>query len=229
MIGTGGLRVVERLDGLRHDAVVGRDHQDGDVGDLGAAGAHGGEGLVAGRVDERDLAVPACAWYAPMCCVIPPNSPATTSVSRIASRSFVFPWSTWPMIVTTGGAGNQRGFVDVLRDLGLGLVVLHAHDLRVVTELGGDHPDRLVGERGGGGDHLPGREQDLHDLGGRPVQLVGDRLRRRAPDEAHHRAWRARRLGRGGGGAACDIGLGRRGGRNGPGSGAATARRRGPR
>ena len=42
-------------------------------------------------------------WYAPMCCVIPPASVSTTALSRIASRSVVFPWSTWPMIVTTGG------------------------------------------------------------------------------------------------------------------------------
>jgi hypothetical protein len=39
----GGLRVVERLDGLRLDAVVGRDDQHDDVGDLGTAGTHGGE------------------------------------------------------------------------------------------------------------------------------------------------------------------------------------------
>ena len=43
------------------------------------------------------------AWYAPMCCVIPPASVSTTAVSRIASSSVVLPWSTWPMIVTTGG------------------------------------------------------------------------------------------------------------------------------
>ena len=43
----GGLGVVDRLDGLRHDAVVGGDDDHGDVGDLGAAGAHGGERLVA--------------------------------------------------------------------------------------------------------------------------------------------------------------------------------------
>ena len=39
-----------------------------------------------------------------MCWVMPPASPAATSVSRIASSSEVLPWSTWPMIVTTGGA-----------------------------------------------------------------------------------------------------------------------------
>jgi hypothetical protein len=41
---------------LRHDAVVGRDHEDRDVGDLGAARAHRRERFVTGRVDERDLA-----------------------------------------------------------------------------------------------------------------------------------------------------------------------------
>ena len=43
----GRLGVVDGLDGLRHDAVVGGHHDGGDVGDLGAAGAHGGEGGVA--------------------------------------------------------------------------------------------------------------------------------------------------------------------------------------
>ena len=33
----GRLGVIDRLDGLRHDAVVGGDHQDDDVGDAGAA------------------------------------------------------------------------------------------------------------------------------------------------------------------------------------------------
>ena len=42
-----------------------------------------------------------------MCWVIPPASPATTSVSRIASSSEVLPWSTWPMIVTTGGRSTR--------------------------------------------------------------------------------------------------------------------------
>jgi hypothetical protein len=57
MIGTlAALGVVDRFEGLRHDAVVGRHHQHHDVGDLGAAGAHAGERFVAGRIDEDDLA-----------------------------------------------------------------------------------------------------------------------------------------------------------------------------
>ena len=51
----GRLGVVDRLDRLRAQAVVGRDHQDHDVGDVGAARAHLRESLVARRVEEGDL------------------------------------------------------------------------------------------------------------------------------------------------------------------------------
>ena len=50
----GGAGVVDRLFGLRHDAVVGGDDDHRDVGDLGAAGAHRREGGVAGGVEEGD-------------------------------------------------------------------------------------------------------------------------------------------------------------------------------
>ncbi len=46
--------MVDRLDRLRPEAVVGRDHQDDDVGDVGTAGAHFAEGFVARRVEEGD-------------------------------------------------------------------------------------------------------------------------------------------------------------------------------
>ena len=45
----------DTLLGLRHDAVVGRDDQNGDIGKLGAAAAHRAERGVAGSVEERDL------------------------------------------------------------------------------------------------------------------------------------------------------------------------------
>src|SRR3954453_21565578 len=51
------LRVVERLDRLRHHTVVGGDDEDRDVGDLRTTGTHGGERLVARCVDEGDRAV----------------------------------------------------------------------------------------------------------------------------------------------------------------------------
>ena len=49
--------------------------------------------------------------YAPICCVIPPASPPATSASRIASSKLVFPWSTCPMTVTTGGRGFKLSLV----------------------------------------------------------------------------------------------------------------------
>ena len=51
----GGLDMLNGLAGLRHDAVVGGDDDDGDVGEVGAAGTHGGEGRVAGGIEEGNL------------------------------------------------------------------------------------------------------------------------------------------------------------------------------
>jgi len=50
----GGAGVVDRLLGLRHDAVISGDDDDGDVGDFRPAGAHRGEGGVARGVEEGD-------------------------------------------------------------------------------------------------------------------------------------------------------------------------------
>ena len=48
-----------------------------------------------------------CTLYAPMCWVMPPASPSATLALRIASSSDVLPWSTWPMMVTTGARGTR--------------------------------------------------------------------------------------------------------------------------
>ncbi len=49
--------MVERLDRLRHDTVIGSDHEDRDVGGLRTTSTHGGERLVARGVDEGDPAL----------------------------------------------------------------------------------------------------------------------------------------------------------------------------
>ena len=51
------LGVVDRLDGLRHDAVVRRDDKDRDIRDLRAARTHGGERRMARGIEEGDLLV----------------------------------------------------------------------------------------------------------------------------------------------------------------------------
>ena len=50
----GGLGVVDRLDGLRLDAVLRRNDEDGDIRDHRTAGAHGGERLMARGIEEGD-------------------------------------------------------------------------------------------------------------------------------------------------------------------------------
>jgi hypothetical protein len=49
------LGVRDGFDRLRHDSVVGCDHQDDEIGDLRAAAAHRGERRMAWRVEEGDL------------------------------------------------------------------------------------------------------------------------------------------------------------------------------
>jgi hypothetical protein len=94
----GGLGVVERLDGLRHDAVVGRDHEDRDVGDLGTTGTHGREGLVTRGVDEGDRPVDALVLLVDLVGADvlgdAAGLAAATSALRIASSRRVLPWST---------------------------------------------------------------------------------------------------------------------------------------
>ena len=43
------------LDRLRHDLIVGSDHEHDDVRDLRTARTHRGEGFVTGRVEESDV------------------------------------------------------------------------------------------------------------------------------------------------------------------------------
>ena len=52
----GGFGVVDGFDRLRHDTVVGGDHENGDIGRLCAARTHGGEGFVTGGIEEGDVA-----------------------------------------------------------------------------------------------------------------------------------------------------------------------------
>src|SRR3954454_1360964 len=118
-----------------------------------------------------------------MCCVMPPASPLTTFVWRMASRSDVLPWSTWPMIVTTGG-GSARVLLVVLERRLVVLGVAGADDLDLLVERLGEDADRLVGERLGERDHLAHAHELLDDLGHRDAEVLGDVLDRRARVDA---------------------------------------------
>ena len=101
-----------------------------------------------------------------MCWVMPPASPSATSVSRTASSSEVLPWSTWPMIVTTGRAVLE--LVGGVLELGLGVgLVGGVDDLDLLVELVRDDLDRVVGQRLRERRHLAEAHQLLDDLGDR--------------------------------------------------------------
>ena len=118
-----------------------------------------------------------------MCWVMPPASPATTSASRTASSSDVLPWSTWPMIVTTGGRSTRSSSASV--ELGLLVdVVGRVDDLDLLVELVGEDLDRVVGQRLGERGHLAQLHQLLDDLGDRHAEVLRDVLDRRAGVDA---------------------------------------------
>ena len=114
-----------------------------------------------------------------MCWVMPPASPSATSVSRTASSSDVLPWSTWPMIVTTGRAVLEL-VGGVLEDrLGVRLVG-GVDDLDLLVELVRDDLDLVVGQRLRERRHLAEAHQLLDQLGDRHGEVLGDVLDRRA-------------------------------------------------
>ena len=178
------LRVVEGLDGLRHDPVVGRDHQDDDVGDLGAARSHGGERLVTRCVDERDLTI--ASVHLVGADVLGDAAELTRDHVGLADR--VEELGLAVVDVTHHRdhrrPGSQLGLVDLFLGLVLQLL-LDTDDLRLVAQVVGDQPDPLIGQRRGGRGHLSRHEQHLHDVGGGLPELLRDRLRRGAPDELH--------------------------------------------
>ncbi len=188
MIGhVGGLGVVDGLDGLGHDAVVGGHHQDHDVRHLGATGAHRGEGLVARRVDERDrLALPLDLVGADVL-----GDPTGLAGDHVGMADLVQQQGLAVVDVAHDGDDRRTGpqvllvllLVVVVEELGqqFGLALLAGVDeADLGAEFGGEQLDHVVGQRLGGGHHLPLQEQEADDVTGRAVELGTEIVGRRA-------------------------------------------------
>ena len=167
----GGVGVVDGLDGLRHDAVVGGNHENDDVGDLCTTGTHGGKCLVTRGVDEGDLTAV-------------DDGLRGTNVLRNAAG----------LAGGNGGVANgvkQRGLavVDVAHDRddrsaglevlrvvieGEGVLLLLVHDLHAAAHIVGDELDEVIGhglrERKRG----TKQEETLDDVVGRNLEGVGE-------------------------------------------------------
>ena len=86
--------MVDRLDGLRHDAVVGCDNQNCDIGNLCAAGTHGCERRVTRGIQEGN----GLAVYLYTVCTDVLGNTAGLALGDLgltmASSREVLPWST---------------------------------------------------------------------------------------------------------------------------------------
>ena len=171
--------MVQRLHRLRHDAVVGGDHEDREVGHLRTTGTHGGERLVTRGVDEGDGALVAL--------VLGPHLVGTDVLGdaaglarddvRLADRVEQLGLS----VVDVTHDGDDRG-----TDLEVGVVlvlelllevetealeellvfVFRADDLDVVAELLAEDLEGRLVERLGRGRHLTEVEQRRHERTG---------------------------------------------------------------
>lgn len=119
--------MLNRFDGLLHHTIICSDYQYNNVSYMSTSGSHSRKGSMPWCVQKSDT-LSGWKWdcsnkdcikpegfqvsdtnhclppaKAPICWVMPPNSSLTTDVWRKESKRVVFPWSTWPITVTTGG------------------------------------------------------------------------------------------------------------------------------
>ena len=173
----GGLGVVDRLDGLGHDAVVGSHDQNDDVGHLGAAGTHGRKGRVAGGIDEGDLTIVDHDLR---------SADGLRNAARLAGSDAG---------VTDGVEQRRLAVVDVTHDGddrgarlkvgGIvvereGVLLLGGDDLDLTAQVVGNELDEVVGHGLRHGERRAQQEQALDDVVGRNVERLGELLDRNA-------------------------------------------------
>ena len=169
-----GLGVVDRLHRLRHDAVVGRHDDGGDVGHLGAAGAHGREGFVTRGVEEGDEAAVVFDLV---------GADVLRDAAGFAGRHLGLAdgveQARLAVVDVTHHGDHRRARLEVLGLVGEGLLdlldlVLGVHDLDLALEVVGEDGDGLVGERLRDGHHLAVAHHRPDDVAGRDAQELGD-------------------------------------------------------
>ena len=165
----GRFGVTDRLFGLRHDAVVGRDDQHGDVGDVRPAGPHFGEGFVTGRVDKRD---------GPAVFLDLVGADVLRDAARFAGHHVgadeVVEQRGLAVIDVAQERDDRRSRLEFLgRVLGLAdlgdqrvLQRFVGLEFQVDAQLGGQHFDVFVVDDRVDGQHLPHAHQRLLDLHG---------------------------------------------------------------
>ncbi len=177
-----GLGVVDGLDSLRHDAVVGSHDKNDDVGHLGTTGTHGREGLVTGGVDEGDGAT------------VNLDLRGTDGLRDAAGLAL------GDAGVADGVKQRRLAVVDVAHDgdhgrtglqilgvvvEGKGVLLLLGHDLDVATQVVGDQLDKVIGHGLGEREGVAQEEEALDDVVGRHAEKLGELRDRGALRDLH--------------------------------------------
>ena len=192
----GSHRVVHGLDGLRHHAVVGGNHQHSDVRRLRASGTHGGEGLVTRGIDEGDGAF--LALHLGIHLVGTNLLRDATGLTRLHVRVTERIEQLGFTVVDVAHDGNHRRTnlkvvlvafifakfeVEALQQLAV--FVLRRHDLDVVLQLRTQQFEGVVAHRLGGGDHLTHMEKHLHECCRVNADLLGEIGQRRTTTQTN--------------------------------------------
>ena len=184
--------MVDRLDSLRHHAVVGGNDEHHDVGDAGPPRAHRREGLVAGGVDEgQQLTAPLHLVSADVL-----GDPTGLACDHVRMTDPVEKQRLAVVDVAHDG-DDGRSYLQVLvlvlkflaaEELGpecslLLLTWVDQPDLR--ADLRGEQADHVVGERLGRGDHLALEQEETHDVASGPIEARAELLGRGTPLHDH--------------------------------------------
>ncbi len=196
--------MVERLDRLRHHAVVGRDHENHDVGGLSTTGTHRGERLVTRGVDEGDRPIGAIVLDVHLigADVLGDATGLARDHVRLADR--VEQLGLAVVDVTHDRHHRRASHQAFLGDIGvevdveageqLPVLFLGTDDLHVEAEVLTEQQQRLVRAGLGRGDHLAQVEHLLDQRARVGVDLVGEVRQRGStrqagpagPDHAEH-------------------------------------------
>ena len=195
----GGLGVVERLNRLRHDAVVRRDHEDRDVGDLRTTGTHGGERLVARCVDEGDGAFDALVLGDDLVRTDVLGDSAGFARGHLRVADGVEERGLTVVDVThdrDDGRPGEEFFVGLVFELlvdvdvkgkqKLAVLVIGRDHLNLVAELAAEHVEGRLVEGLRRRRHFTEVEQHGNQVSGARVDLVGEVRDRRAAAQTHH-------------------------------------------
>ena len=191
-----GLGMVECLDRLRLDAIIGGDDEHGDIRHLRAAGAHGGECLVARRIDEGDgtLCLAGVGDDLVGADVLGDPTGLASDDIRLADRVEQLGLA----VVDVAHDGHDRRtrheialvalvLAEVERE-GLeqfAILVLGRHHLDVEVEFATEELQCVVIDRLGRGDHLPELEEHGHEICRARIDLLREVGQARTTGKSH--------------------------------------------